>query len=50
MGIQSAGTSGLTQGFGGVMNGSAWHPTVLYMLGLIVGEMIVFGLVGRILR
>jgi len=30
--------------------GGDWHPTVLYLLGLIIGEMIVFHIIGRILK
>ena len=49
MGISEAGTAGFTQGFGSMAPGN-WHPTVVYLLALIVGEMVVFGVIGRILK
>jgi len=30
--------------------GSDWHPTVLYLLALVVAEMVIFGVIGRILK
>ena len=30
--------------------GADWHPTILYLLGLVIAEMFVFGILGRILR
>jgi hypothetical protein len=45
-----------TQGIGMASQGTVraagadWHPTVLYLLGLVVAEMIVFGILGRMLR
>jgi len=27
-----------------------WHPTVLYMLGLVIAELIVFGWIGKLLK
>lgn len=45
-----------TQGVGmastGTVNvaGQQWHPSVLYLLGLVIVEMIVFGWLGRVLR
>ena len=45
-----------TQGVGmasqGQVNvgGTDWHPTILYLLGLTVLEMIVFGILAKMLR
>ena len=45
-----------TQGIGMASTGSVsvagtdWHPTILYLLGLVIVEMIVFGVIGRMLR
>jgi hypothetical protein len=45
-----------TQGIGmqsqGTINvaGQAWHPTIIYLLLLILAEMFVFGFIGRILK
>lgn len=30
--------------------GTSWHPTVLYLLGLVIVEMVVFGWIGKVLR
>lgn len=51
MGKRSAGAGLLTSGQGGFsVGGQSWEPSILYMLGLIVLEMIVFGVLGRILK
>lgn len=42
VGMQSAGT-------GIAVAGTTWHPTIVYLLGLIVAEMVVFGVIGRML-
>jgi hypothetical protein len=42
MGMQSQGTINVA--------GQAWHPTIIYLLLLIVAEMFVFGFIGRILK
>ena len=45
-----------TQGVGMASQGTVraagqdWHPTILYLLGLTVLEMIVFGIIGRALK
>jgi hypothetical protein len=44
IGMQSQGTGSFT------VAGQAWHPTVIYLLILILVEMFVFGFIGRILR
>jgi len=50
MGVPAQGTARLGQGLGPVssMTGG-WEPSVLYLFGLIVGEMIVFHLLSRML-
>jgi hypothetical protein len=30
--------------------GGAWEPSILFMIGLVVGEMVVFHLIGRMLK
>jgi X-X-X-Leu-X-X-Gly heptad repeat protein len=51
MGQATAGTSQLAQGIGGVtVGGQSWHPTVLYLIALIVGEMVVFGFISQLLK
>jgi hypothetical protein len=49
MGQADAGAGVLNQGFGAPTAGN-WHPTVLYMVGLLIAEMIVFGVLGRVLK
>jgi len=45
------GVSGLSAGTGAVsIGGQQWHPSVLYLLGLIIAEMIAFGWLGRVLK
>ncbi len=45
-----------TQGVGMASQGSVsvagqdWHPSILYLLGLVIAEMVVFGVLGRILK
>ena len=44
-------TSTLAQGIGRTdQPGGGWHPTVLYLLALVIAEMFVFGLIARLLR
>lgn len=51
MGLKSQGTGMFAQGQGtGATAGNGWHPTVIYLVGLIVAEMIVFGFIARALR
>ena len=53
-GKQEAGVP--TQGVGmasqGTVNvgGQDWHPTILYLIGLVIVEMFVFGFLGRVLK
>lgn len=51
MGFSSMGTTRLSQGLGsiGSMSGS-WEPTTLYMIGLIIGEMVFFHILSRVLK
>jgi hypothetical protein len=49
MGQADSGVGTLTQGFGSLSAGN-WEPSVLYLLGFIVVEMVVFHILGRILK
>ena len=49
MGQKDSGTGLLSQGQG-IMNGQGWHPTVIYLLILVIAEMIVFGFIAKALR
>lgn len=48
-GVAMAGTNAFSQGQGPVSSASAggWNPTLLYLFGLIIGEMIIFGIIAR---
>ena len=48
MGQANQGAGLLSQGLGGAVSG--WEPSVLYLLGLVIAEMIAFHLIGRILK
>lgn len=53
-GAASVGTGGTANAAGSAMRGSGmgpggWHPTVLYMLGLIIAEVIAVGILSRTL-
>ena len=48
MGQANQGTGMLSQGIGSVSAG--WEPTVFYLIGLIVAEMVLFHILGRILK
>ena len=51
MGQATQGQGLLPAGIGSVsVAGQAWHPTILYLLGLLIVEMFVFGFIGRILK
>lgn len=43
MGPQMAGNGFFSQGQGNGGSNSGWSPTILYMIGLVILEMIVFG-------
>ena len=49
MGQADSGAGVLTQGFGPVNTGN-WEPSVLYLLGFIVLEMVIFHLLSRVLK
>ena len=49
MGQADSGTGMLTQGFGNI-TGGGWEPSVIYLLGFVVVEMVVFHLVSRLLK
>lgn len=49
MGQKNSGAGLLSQGQG-IMSGGDWHPTVIYLLILVVAEMFVFGFIARALR
>lgn len=42
--------AGMAQGQGVSVGGSTWHPTVLYLIALIIAEMAVFGFISRMLK
>jgi hypothetical protein len=42
-----AGTNTFAQGQGPTGQSTGWNPTILYMIGLIILEMIVFGIISR---
>ena len=45
------GTAGLSIGTGSVrVGGTDWHPSVVYLLVLVVVEMVVFRWVGQLLK
>ena len=45
------GTAGISASTGSISIGQTdWHPSVLYLLALIVAEMFVFGWIGRVLK
>ncbi len=50
MGQANSGAGMFAQGSGPVDGGGAWHPTVVYMLILVVVEIVAFGLLARALR
>jgi hypothetical protein len=51
MGVKLQGTAGLSQGIGSVASlGGAWEPSVTYLFALVVAEMVVFHLIGRMLK
>jgi hypothetical protein len=48
MGMASQGTASLGQGLSS-LGGGSWEPSVLYLIGLMIGEMVVFHVLGRVL-
>ena len=51
MGTKMQGTGALGQGLGSLSSlGGDWEPSILYLFGLTVGEMIVVHMIGRLLK
>jgi len=51
MGTSAQGTARLGQGLGSLSSlGGAWEPSIVYIFGLIIAEMIVFHVIGRVLK
>ncbi len=50
MGQANQGAGLLGQGIGAIGGNGGWEPSVLYLLGLVVIEMIAFHLIGRLLK
>jgi hypothetical protein len=50
MGQSNSGLGLLSQGQGMIGGASDWHPTVIYLLVLVLAEMIVFGFIAKTLR
>jgi hypothetical protein len=49
--MAAQGTAGLSIGTGAVsIGGRQWHPSVLYLLALVIVEMVVFRWIGQILK
>jgi hypothetical protein len=47
-GVNMAGTNTFAQGQGPTSASSTgWNPTILYLIGLVIGEMIIFGIIAR---
>jgi hypothetical protein len=48
-GVNMAGTNVFSQGQGPTNSsaGSGWNPTILYLFGLIIAEMVIFGVIAR---
>lgn len=50
-GVPAQGTSRLAQGLGSIGSmGGQWEPSVIYILGLIIAEMIFFHILSRVLK
>lgn len=50
MGQANMGAGQLAQGNGVQIAGQSWHPTILYLFALVIGEMVAFGFIGRLLK
>ena len=45
------GTTALSQGTGAISIGNTeWHPSILYLFALVIGEMVVFHVIGKVLK
>jgi hypothetical protein len=49
MGQANQGSGLLSQGIGAV-GGGTWEPSIPFLLGLVVAEMILFHILGRVLK
>ena len=50
MGTMAQGTARLGQGLGSIRAmGGQWEPSVVYLFFLVIGEMVVFHIIGRVL-
>jgi hypothetical protein len=50
MGQAVAGAGQFAAGNGITVGGATWHPTVVYLIAMVVAEMVVFGWISRALR
>jgi len=51
MGQSSHGAGVLPQGFGSIGNMTqAWEPSILYLIGFVVFELVAFHVLGRVLK
>lgn len=50
MGQAVSGAGQYAPGSGVTIGQSTWHPTVLYLAALVVAEMVVFGIISRMLK
>ena len=50
MGQAVAGRGQFAAGNGVTVAGQDWHPTILYLAALVIGEMVVFGFIAKALR
>lgn len=49
-GMPAQGTASLGQGLGSITSMAGdWEPSTLYLIGLVIGEMIVFHILSRVL-
>ena len=50
MGQAVSGRGQFAQGQGITVAGQTWHPTVLYLVALLIAEMVVFGFIASLLK
>jgi hypothetical protein len=50
MGQPMAGRGQFAAGNGVTVGGQDWHPTILYLVALVIAEMFVFGLISHMLK
>jgi hypothetical protein len=46
-GVAMAGTNTFAQGQGPQGSSTGWNPTILYLIALVIGEMVIFGIIAR---